>query len=150
MKSLLNPEDAEGIIKRGKMLQANLLPKWGSMNVTEMLHHCNKATDAILQGKGESKKSTLKQKIIRFLFLNVIRKFPKNANAPERFNIKKRQLKPDEFEVELENYIKLATKFTKHKEPIIVSHPYFGKLSTKEWGVFTWMHLDHHLRQFGL
>jgi hypothetical protein len=82
--------------------------------------------------------------------LNVIKKFPKNAKAPERFDVKKRQLKTDEFEVELEHYIKLSTRFGIHKEPIIVSHPYFGKLSTKQWGQFTWMHLDHHLRQFGV
>jgi hypothetical protein len=150
MQNLLRSQDAESIIRRAKTLQANLPPKWGTMSVTEMLHHCNKATEAIIEGKGESKKSTAKQKVIKFLFMNVIKKFPKNAKAPERFDVKKRQLKPQEFEIELETYIKLATRFSKHKEDIIVSHPYFGKLSTNEWGNFTWMHLDHHLRQFGV
>ncbi|MCE7960849.1 MAG: DUF1569 domain-containing protein [Acidobacteria bacterium ACB2] len=29
-------------------------------------------------------------------------------------------------------------------------HVFFGKLSGEEWGVLTFKHLDHHLRQFGV
>ena len=29
-------------------------------------------------------------------------------------------------------------------------HPAFGKLSPRAWGVLTYKHLDHHLRQFGV
>jgi hypothetical protein len=28
-------------------------------------------------------------------------------------------------------------------------HPLFGRLSFREWGVATYKHMDHHLRQFG-
>ena len=28
-------------------------------------------------------------------------------------------------------------------------HPLFGRLSFEEWGVATYKHTDHHLRQFG-
>lgn len=28
-------------------------------------------------------------------------------------------------------------------------HPAFGRLSARTWGVLTYRHLDHHLRQFG-
>ena len=28
-------------------------------------------------------------------------------------------------------------------------HPLFGRLSRQEWGVATYKHTDHHLRQFG-
>ena len=29
-------------------------------------------------------------------------------------------------------------------------HPAFGQLNGRMWGVLTWRHLDHHLRQFGV
>ena len=29
-------------------------------------------------------------------------------------------------------------------------HPLFGRLSFREWGVATYKHTDHHLRQFGV
>jgi hypothetical protein len=28
-------------------------------------------------------------------------------------------------------------------------HPFFGPLTTAEWDMLLWKHLDHHLRQFG-
>jgi hypothetical protein len=28
-------------------------------------------------------------------------------------------------------------------------HPFFGKLTTKEWDTLQWKHLDHHMRLFG-
>lgn len=30
------------------------------------------------------------------------------------------------------------------------AHPVFGRLSGREWGRICWMHLDYHLRQFGV
>lgn len=29
-------------------------------------------------------------------------------------------------------------------------HPFFGRLSTRAWGVLGYSHTDHHLRQFGV
>jgi len=29
------------------------------------------------------------------------------------------------------------------------SHPLFGPLTWQEWGVTTYKHADHHLKQFG-
>jgi hypothetical protein len=35
-------------------------------------------------------------------------------------------------------------------EALAPSHPAFGKLSAKQWGVLIYRHMDHHLRQFGV
>ncbi len=150
MKTLLNIDGADVLMTRTKMLQQNTMPLWGSMNVSEMLHHCNKATEAILEGVPTFKKSTLKQRILKLLFLHVVKKLPKNANAPDRFNVKKNQLQTGGFEIEQQEFLKLIERFAQHQQPINLSHPVFGKLNTKEWGMFSWMHLDHHLRQFGV
>ncbi len=29
-------------------------------------------------------------------------------------------------------------------------HPAFGKLSSKDWGVLVYRHIDHHFKQFGV
>ncbi len=49
-----------------------------------------------------------------------------------------------------QEFLNLIKKFSTHTDDITLSHPRFGALNTKEWGVFVWMHLDHHLRQFGV
>jgi hypothetical protein len=149
-KSLFNLAVAKELQERCGKLNSHSAALWGSMTVTEMLHHCNKATEAILSSKPTERNSTAKQKLLKFLFLYIFKKFPKNANAPERFNVKKRQLQTQDFETELKEFSSLITQFTQHKQPINATHPVFGNLNTREWGRFTFMHLDHHLRQFGV
>ncbi len=150
MKTILNTEGASDLARRASSLKQTSEPLWGSMNVTEMLHHCNRATQSILEGKAPPQNSTVEQKVLKFLFMNVIKKLPKNATAPKRFNVKLSQLIPGEFENERNEFLKLIERFTSHQNEITLSHPRFGALTTKEWGKFVWMHLDHHLRQFGV
>ena len=150
MKTILNADGANDLTKRVNALHPTSQSLWGSMSVTEMLHHCNRATQSILEGKAPPKQSTFKQQVLKFMFLNVIKKLPKNATAPKRFNVKLSQLVPAEFEIERNEFLDLIDRFTKHKDEITLSHPRFGALKTKEWGKFVWMHLDHHLRQFGV
>lgn len=150
MKSILNKDGSDELIARAMALQPASQPLWGSMTVTEMLHHCNRATQSILEGKAPAKQSNIKQKALKFLFMNVIRKLPKNATAPKKFNIKLNQIIPAEFEIERNEYLDLIGRFTNHNYDINLSHPRFGALTKKEWGKFVWMHLDHHLRQFGV
>jgi hypothetical protein len=35
-------------------------------------------------------------------------------------------------------------------DSILQPHPMYGKLNRKQWGRFMYVHLDHHLRQFGV
>ena len=150
MKTILNTEGANDLSRRVNRLQQSSQPLWGTMTVTEMLHHCNRATQSILEGKAPPKQSTFKQQVLKFLFLNVIKKLPRNATAPKRFNVKLSQLVPGKFENERNEFLNLIERFTKHEDNITLSHPRFGALKTREWGKFVWMHLDHHLRQFGV
>lgn len=150
MKTILNKAGADDLISRASSLHPTSQPLWGSMTVKEMLHHCNRATQSILEVKAPPKKSTFKQQALKFLFFNVVKKLPKNATAPKKFNVKLSQLVPGEFENEQKEFLDLIERFTKHKDDISLSHPRFGALSTRDWGKFVWMHLDHHLRQFGV
>ena len=144
----MDPSAAKEITERANKLEPTLKPLWGGMTVAEMLHHCNLAIKEILEGKPDNAIPTLKQRTLKFLFLKVIPTFPKNAGTPKRFDIKKSQLALASFDLELERFKHLVTTFSNHPQSIEVTHPVFGKLTTRQWGVFTWMHLDHHLRQF--
>ena len=32
----------------------------------------------------------------------------------------------------------------------VEKHPFFGKITTTDWGLVNYKHADHHLRQFGV
>jgi hypothetical protein len=83
---------------------------------------------------------------IKHLILHVV-PFPKSApTAPEL-------LVPDAASVEetQSELVSLLERIgTGPREGDGPVHPLFGRLSFREWGVATYKHTDHHLRQFGV
>jgi len=72
--------------------------------------------------------------------------FPKGApTAP--------LLKPSDagsFEEERASLLEMLARIgTGPRDGIGPAHPLFGSMSWREWGVVTYKHADHHLRQFG-
>lgn len=47
----------------------------------------------------------------------------------------------------LEQLLECAAKMAEHS-PAWPAHSFFGKLSTRAWGVLGYSHFDHHLGQF--
>jgi hypothetical protein len=76
------------------------------------------------------------------------RTFQKNLPTDKSFLVKD----TPNFEEAKTNLIALVREFMNSgpsgltKDP----HPFFGKLTSQEWDILMWKHLDHHLRQFGV
>lgn len=149
-KNLLEKECNESVIGRVQKLSPGSTAIWGNMTVTEMLHHCNKVHEQLLSPATSSGKETsLKQYITRWLVLYVMPRYPKGAQAPKKFHTRG-TISDTEFEKQKQELIASVRRFATHTEPINHWHPYFGKLSTAQWGLTSWKHIDHHLRQFGV
>lgn len=147
-KNLLEKAVAQEIIDRANQLTHNSQPKWGTMNPTEMLHHCNLLNNTFMEGNLPRKPTTLVQRVARFLFLNIIPRFPHNLKIPKE-NQTKGKIAEQEFEAERARYIQTIQAFAARQE-FPTTHPAFGNMGPAEWGKLTWMHMDHHLRQFGV
>jgi hypothetical protein len=98
----------------------------------------------------EPKRSTLKQKILKTYFIYIASEFPKNVEAPKLVNMKKNSFQLQGFEQEQNKLIERVNEFQQSQKELAQNHPIFGRLTRKQWGIFTWMHLDHHLRQFNV
>src|SRR3954453_16772704 len=148
-RNLLNKTAAEKMIARVNSLHANSNPKWGIMNATEMLLHCNLCNNQVLDGNIPYQKTTLKQRLLRIVALYIAPNFPKNLKT-EPDNDTKGKIEADQFEKQKRLFIKTMQRFGERKEPIALTHPAFGNLNTRQWGIAEWKHTDHHLRQFGV
>ena len=147
--SLLDKAAAEKIIARVSALDKTRGASWGIMNVTEMLLHCNRCNNQILQGDMEYRKTTFKQRLLRPLALYIVSNFPKNMkSAPQ--NDTKGQIDDSQFDTQKKIFIETVRRFAEREAPIALTHPAFGNLDTNEWGIAAWKHMDHHLRQFGV
>jgi hypothetical protein len=83
---------------------------------------------------------------LKHLILYVL-PFPKGA--PTSHELKPR-VAAASFEEERAALLELLERIgTGPREGAGPAHPLFGPLSWREWGVATYKHADHHLRQFG-
>ncbi len=149
-KNLFDAAVKDELIKRSLQLKPDSQPAWGSMTPVEMLRHCSEAVYSTLIARPSVSPSTIKQKVIKFVMINIIPKLPQGAKAPKHINMALQPFTLETFEKELENFAKAIDTLQHHSTPITNKHPYFGTMSNKEWGIVSWMHMDHHLRQFGV
>ena len=148
MKSLFNPNDNKEILGRIDLLTADTKAEWGKMDVAKMVTH----TQVPLKVAFEEVK--LKRGLIGILFgrmalkqLSDDKPFKRNLPTDKNFIVTN---DPD-FEKEKNNLAALVQRFGKSENSLTKeAHPFFGKMTVKEWDNLMWKHLDHHLRQFGV
>ena len=147
MKTTFNAEDREAIIARVDRVAAGAKPRWGKMNAEQMLAHLVEAMRMALGEISPKPKKLpiryfpLKQLVIYWL------PFPKGApTAPELLPKESGPL--DRGKSELARLLRLFSERASQTQ--WPDHPAFGKLTTQAWGVLTYRHCDHHLRQFGV
>ena len=147
MHTILNEDDLDAILNRVKSLSVSSTRRWGSMDVTGMLQHL-RLSGLMTVGElpvASKRKRAFQMFPLKHLILYVV-PFPKGApTAPE--------LKPGDatsFEEERAALLELLERIgTGPSDGTGPAHPLFGPLTWCEWGVATYKHADHHLKQFG-
>lgn len=150
MKNNLSDKNiAEDVIKRVEKLKADAVHQWGEMNVAEMLHHCNSCNREIFEKERGDAKTSLGQYLLRILALYIAPEFKKGLKSEPHHIIKGKADKMD-FDQLKADFIKLIRQFPENKKTLTLTHPAFGNISTHQWGIAAYKHMDHHLRQFGI
>ena len=147
MRTILNEDDRAEIATRLNSLTAASARRWGSLDVVGMLQHLRlsgQMTLGELQVPSKSKRA-FQMFPLKHLILYVL-PFPKGAPTAA-------ELKPADavsFEDERAALLHLLERIgTGPHEGAGPAHPLFGPLSWQEWGVATYKHANHHLKQFG-
>jgi hypothetical protein len=149
MKSIYSPDDNQKFIERINKLTEDSKPIWGKMSVNEMLAHCHCPMDVALGNL--NLKANFVMRILGKLLKNKIlnsKEFQKNSPTAKEFIIKGDL----DFITVKKGLIERINTFSLEKENAIKNkvHPFFGKMSNEEWSKLQTMHLDHHLKQFGV
>ena len=118
------------------------------MTASEMLLHCNSCNRQILEESRGDKNNykTIFTESSRTLHSP---NFKKNIKGELR-HIAKGKANISDFEEQRNEFILLIGEFPANDHPLTLSHPAFGNISTNEWGIAAYKHMDHHLRQFGV
>lgn len=149
MSSIYNKTDNEIIISRINQLTPESQALWGKMTVDQMLSHCQAPIDFAFG------KLPIKANFLMRLFGKMIKgkmlksqEFKKNSpTAPAFIRTEKY-----DFDQTKQGLIERINVFSELGPGAIktTNHPFFGEMTYDEWSQLHTMHLDHHLRQFGV
>ena len=152
MKNILNEKEFRLIEKRIQSLTEQSVRQWGKMQPAQMLAHCSDQVRLALGQKEPHEKPTfINRNIARYVGLWLPRIPIKNMKAPVDMDQQYYGTVSLDIETEKSNLIELLMHIRSlPEEGVLHPHPMFGKLNRRQWGRFMFVHIDHHLRQFGV
>lgn len=149
MQSLFDPTESQAILDRIKRLNPASQGQWGVMNVAQMLAHTQQPL-RVAMGDLELKRTWLGALIGPWAKRSMLkpRPFRRNMATDKSFVVTDQR----QFDTERNKLVGLIQRYTTGGPDVLIKkpHPFFGPMTTAEWDILQWKHLDHHLRQFGV
>ena len=145
MPTIHDSTDRAELLARLRRLTPVTQPAWGTLTAPRMLCHLADQMRVALGDLSAADRSTLLTRtLMRWMIIHTGIQAPpgKVQTLPEMLTTA-----PGDWAADLaqcESLVERAATAT-----VFAPHPAFGALSRSEWGVLTWKHVDHHLRQFG-
>jgi hypothetical protein len=150
LPNLFQKEVSDSIINRINQLTSTTNPKWGKMNVAQMLAHCNVTYEMMYEDK-HAKPGAFMKFILKILVkkavVNDVQYKHGERTAPQFLITDEKEFEKEKSRLVayIQKTQQLGEKHFDGKE----SHS-FGVLTITEWNNMLYKHLDHHLSQFGV
>jgi len=152
VKSLARPRDKDEILRRLKAIRPDSVRRWGRMTAPQAVCHLSDAFRVVI-GRMPVSPATgvLQRTIVKWIALYLPLRWPggRILTRPE-IDQEVGGTKPGDFAsdvAELEALVELFAARTRifDWQP----HSIFGRMSEADWLRWGYLHMDHHLRQFG-
>jgi hypothetical protein len=151
MKTLANPADKQEILQRLMRIGPACRRQWGKMTVAQMVCHLSDSFRVCI-GEKEAKldSNRFKRSVFKWIGLWVPMQWPHGVSTVPECDAKRGGTPPAELKRDLNELLRLLERFTERPRDFEWQpHPIFGAMSDKEWMRWGYLHMDHHLRQFG-
>ncbi len=122
--------------------------QWGTMSVSQMLHHLNLACGAALGFyKLPDESYLVSRTLFRWILVDWFPEQPVGLRLPKGFKIS--QSAQFDFGFEKQQLLNILDASWHARAAVDWGpHPMFGKMSSAEWGKLLQIHVDYHLKQF--
>ncbi|WP_036157944.1 DUF1569 domain-containing protein [Maribacter forsetii] len=145
MKTIFDKNTNSELIERIQNLKESDSAKWGKMNSYQMLKHCTLGEE-MFQGKKQYKRLYIGKLFGRMALKGIIKnELPMKKNQPTHPELKISS--SGDFDSEKQKWISLLNDYNGYSNTNFI-HPFFGKMTNDEIGIFVYKHTDHHLKQF--
>ena len=151
LSTLAVPSTVDELATRLARLMPESSRRWGRMSAHEMLCHLADSFRGML---GESYVSPapggrIKRSLMRFIALHTALPWPKGIPTRPEVDPLRQGTRPRHFEHDRDAVLALMRRFVS-EDATYAEHPMFGRMSRRDWMIWGYRHMDHHLRQFGV
>jgi hypothetical protein len=151
MHTLARERTRGEILRRLRALQPDSKRRWGRMSAHQMVCHLS---DCCRMATGEKTVSyatgPLQRTLIKWIALYTPLRWPPGIATRPEVNQEVGGTPPGDFAADiatLEALVEaMSAQIGRHEWP---PHPIFGPMSEAAWFRWAYLHMDHHLRQFG-
>jgi hypothetical protein len=149
MKSLAHERSKAEILRRVRTVRPDSARRWGRMSAHQMVCH---VSDAFRMATGErpvsDATSLLQRTIVKWIALYLPLPWPEGILTRPEIDQEIGGTCPTDFVSDVAALEQLMVRIT--TQPVVWSvHPIFGRMSDAAWLRWAYLHMDHHLRQFG-
>jgi uncharacterized protein DUF1569 len=153
MKTLGNSADKEILLNRLRQIKPDSQRQWGRMTPHQMICHLNDSFKSVT-GEREiagDKSNLLTRSLVRWLALYAPLKWPHGVPTMPENDQEQGGTPPEDFRRDVDALCLMIERITAaDKDFRWGHHPLFAEMSERDWMRWAYLHVDHHLRQFGV
>jgi hypothetical protein len=150
MKTLARQRDKIEILERLRGLRPESARRWGRMTAHQMVCHLN---DSFRMMTGEKQVAHvggfLQRTVLKWVVLYLPVPWPRGILTRPEIDQELGGTRPGHFAADLYQLQELLEHVTMTAKSFDQPHPIFCAMSGSAWLRWAYLHMDHHLRQFG-
>jgi hypothetical protein len=152
MKTLARESDKAEVLRRLRMVRPESVRRWGRMSAHQMMCHL---ADSFRMALGQKLvrpgHGPLQRTLVKWFALHAPLRWPAGRipTTPE-LDQEVEGTRPVDFAVDVAQVEALLELLTAPTRSLGLPHPTFGPMSDAAWLRWGYLHMDHHLRQFGV
>ena len=153
MKTLANDLDRSALLDRLRRVNPASQRCWGKMTPHQMVVHLNDSFKSVIGERKVSVRQTnaAARTLIRWIALYAPLKWPHGVPTMPENDQERGGTPPEEFERDLDALVAMIARLTGPQRDFHWQrHPLFAEMSERDWMRWAYLHVDHHLRQFGV
>jgi hypothetical protein len=151
MKTLARADDKAEILRRLETIHPGTRRQWGRMSAHQMICHLSDSFLAVTGQRHASPASgPLQRTLIKWIALYAPLKWPRGIPTRPEVDQETGGTPPSDFAADVAQLEMLLELITSRPGCFDgQQHPIFGPMSTSAFLRWAYLHMDHHLRQFG-
>ncbi len=151
MKTLARPPDKAEVLRRLREVRPDSVARWGRMSAPQMVCHLGDCFRAVMGHKPVSDASTpLTRTVVKWIALYAPIPWAHGIRTRPEIDQLLGGTKPADFAADVARLQELVEGVTAQRRGFQwQAHPIFGALTDAAWLRWGYLHMDHHLRQFG-